>query len=302
MNIRTSLYCVKQGIVNIHRNKLFSLASIGTISACILLIGLFYSIVMNFQYMIKNMEDQVGITVFFDEKLSEDEIESIGNEIKKMNGVLSVEFTSAEEAWESFKVSYFADAPELAEGFKDDNPLANSANYTVFLDNIELQDKYVKQIEKMDGVRQVNYSKNTANTMSSFARLVGYISIAIIAVLLAVGVFLISNTVMMGISVRRKEIHIMKLIGATNIFVRAPFVIEGVIIGVIGAAIPMTILWFVYDKVVSLIMTQFGALSSIITFLSAKSIFVVLLPMGFAVGAGIGFIGSILSIRKHLKV
>ena len=147
MNIRTSLYCVKQGIVNIHRNKLFSLASIGTISACILLIGLFYSIVMNFQYMIKNMEDQVGITVFFDEKLSEDEIESIGNEIKKMNGVLSVEFTSAEEAWESFKVSYFADAPELAEGFKDDNPLANSANYTVFLDNIELQDKYVKQID-----------------------------------------------------------------------------------------------------------------------------------------------------------
>lgn len=302
MNIRTTWYCLKQGIINIKSNKLFSLASIGTIAACVFLIGLFYSIVVNFQYIVKNAEEQVGITVFFEEGTEQARIDEIGNQIKNMDGVTELKYTSAEEAWEGFKESYFSSAPELADGFKDDNPLANSANYTVYIEDISKQTEYVKNIENIENVRRVNYSQSTVSTMTSFGRLVGYASMTIIIILLGVGIFLISNTVMMGISVRKKEIKIMKLIGATNLFVRAPFIIEGVVIGIIGAAIPLVILWFVYDKVVEFVMTQFSALSSIMVFLPAGTIFSVLAPMSFAIGAGIGFIGSILSIRKHLKI
>ncbi|MBR3645948.1 MAG: permease-like cell division protein FtsX [Lachnospiraceae bacterium] len=302
MNIRTTWYCIKQGIINIHRNKLFSLASIGTIAACIFLIGLFYSIVLNFQYIVSNAEEQVGITVFFEKGTTEERIEEVGEQIKLMDGVTQIKYTSPEEAWATFKDSYLGDSPELAEGFKDDNPLADSANYTVNIKNIDEQMKYVEKIQKIDNVRSVKYSANTAATMSSFAKLVGYVSIAIIVILLAVGIFLISNTVMMGITVRKKEIKIMKLIGATNIFVRAPFMIEGVLIGIIGAAIPLAVLWTFYEKVVSLIVNQFSMLSSIVVFLPVNKIFITLVPMGFAVGAGIGLIGSVSSIRKHLKV
>lgn len=302
MNLRTTLYSIKQGIVNIYRNKLFSLASIGTIAACVFLIGLFYAIVLNFQFIVQNAEEQVGITVFFEQGTEQARIDQIGEQIKKMQGVNEIKFTSAEEAWEGFQKSYFAQAPELAEGFKDDNPLANSANYTVYIKDISKQSEYVEKIEQIEDVRLVKYSQSTVSTMTSFGRLVGYVSVAIIIILLGVGIFLISNTVMMGISVRKKEIRIMKLIGASNIFVRAPFIIEGVIIGVIGAAIPLGILWIVYDKVVEFVMTQFSALSTFVVFLPAGEIFTTLTPMSFAIGAGIGFIGSILSIRKHLKV
>lgn len=302
MNFRTTIYCLKQGIINIRRNKLFSLASIGTIAACVFLIGLFYSIVINFQYIVQNAEEQVGITVFFDEGTEQARIDEIGAIIKAMDGVTKIEYTSAEQAWETFKESYFAASPELAEGFKDDNPLANSANYAVYIKDISRQSEYVENIKAIENVRQVNYSESTVSTMTTLGRLVGYASMAIIIILLGVGIFLISNTVMMGISVRRKEIKIMKLIGATNLFVRAPFIIEGVVIGMVGAAIPLVALWFAYDKVVEFVMTQFQALSSIVVFLPVGTIFTVLIPMSFGIGAGIGFIGSILSIRKHLKV
>ena len=168
--------------------------------------------------------------------------------------------------------------------------------------NIEDQKSFSDEMSQVEGVRAVNYSEGTVSAMTSFGRLVGYASVAIIVVLLAVGIFLISNTVMIGISVRKKEIKVMKLIGASNIFVRAPFIIEGIVIGLVGATIPLVLIKVLYEKVVEFVMQQFSALSSIIVFLPQSTIFAVLVPMGLGIGAGIGFVGSILSIRKHLKV
>ncbi|MFR4318565.1 MAG: permease-like cell division protein FtsX [Eubacterium sp.] len=145
----------------------------------------------------------------------------------------SYKYTSADKAWEGFKDDYFGDDPELAQGFANDNPLADSASYTVFLKNIEDQDAFVEKIQKVDGVRKVKHSEQAKETLSNVAKLLGYVSVALIVILLGVGIFLISNTVMIGISVRRHEIKIMKLIGSTNSFVRAPFVIEGVVIGLV---------------------------------------------------------------------
>lgn len=302
MHIRKIFYSLKQGIKNIGRNKLFSLASVGTIAACIFLIGMFYAIVVNFQYIVEKMETQVGISVFFDEGTEQDQIDAIGEKLKSRSEVLTITFISADEAWEEFQVKYFADAPELAEGFKDDNPLADSASYEIFLNDITKQEEFVEYAESISGVRTVKYSEGTVSTLTDFGKLVGYVSIAIIIVLLAIGIFLISNTVMIGITVRKEEIHIMKLIGATNSFVRAPFVVEGLIIGIIGAVIPLGILALIYRKVISYIVEQFRTLTSLVAFLPTRTVFATLIPIALAVGAGIGLIGSFISIRKHLKI
>lgn len=160
----------------------------------------------------------------------------------------------------------------------------------------------VKFAEGLDGVRKIKKSDIVAKTLTSVNRLVGYVSIAIIVILLAVSVFLISNTVTMGVTVRREEIAIMKYIGAKDGFVRAPFVFEGLLIGFIGALIPLVMLYFMYEKAIQYVMTRFSLLNNIIDFLPVVSVYRTLLPVGIALGVGIGFVGSFFTIRKHLRV
>ncbi len=302
MKISTSFYLAKQGVSSISKNKQFSLASIGTIATCVFLIGLFYMIIANFAYILNNAEEKLNITIFFDEGITEDEIEAIGDKIKKRAEFSRLEYTSPEEAWENFQEQYFGEYSYLAEGFKDDNPLANSASYKVYLNDVTMQDSFVAFAEGLDGVRQVNYSDSSAESFTEFGKLIGYMSVAIIAILLAVAIFLISNTIVLGITVRKEEIGIMKLMGATDMFVKGPFLIEGIVIGLIGAAIPLVVLYIVYRNVVLLILGQFQSLNSIVVFLSTGEIFAVLTPLALIIGGGIGFIGSYISLRKHLRV
>lgn len=302
MKISTVIYSSGQGIKNIKRNKLFSLASIGTIAACIFLMGLFYSIILNVKYVVAKAQDTVCVTVFFDEGITQEQINDLKSKIEKRVEVSRVEFTSAEEAWENYKVEYFGDDIELAEGFKDDNPLANSAYFKVYLRDLSMHDTLKTYLEATPGIRKVRASETTANTLSDFGKIVGYISIAIILILLAVGIFLISNTVMIGITVRKEEISIMKMIGATDTFVRLPFIVEGIIIGLIGAVIPLVILFFVYEKVMGYMMSQFHSLSGSASFIESGEIFAFMIPLALIIGAGIGFIGSFITIRKHLRV
>ena len=300
--LRTIAFSINQGFRNIKRNLMFSLASVSTICACIFLIGMFYAIIENFQYIVDNAQKQVGITVFFDEGISKKNIKKIGERIKEREEVDSITFISAEDAWEDFKDNYFGDSPELAEGFKDDNPLINSESYEIFLNDLEKEDEFVVYVKGLAGVRKVNYSEKTSTTITDFGRLLGYVSIGIIGILLAVGIFLISNTVMIGIAVRKEEIKIMKLTGATNFFVRSPFIVEGVVIGLIGASIPLVVIYLIYKKAVVYILGRFQGLSKLVVFLPARDVFMVLIPMALAIGAGIGLVGSYISIRKHLKV
>ena len=317
MRISTFGYVGKQGVKNIWRNKMFSLASIATMSACIFLFGLFFSILVNFQYIIKSAEEGVAITVFFNDDATEEQKKEIGEQLESRDDVSEVKYVSSDDAWAEFQKEYFGDNPELAEGFKDDNPLVGSDNYEVYMktvkgDNKDLiakskslsatQQDLVKFAQSLDGVRQVNKSDVVANTLSSVNMLVAYVSIAIIAILLGVSVFLISNTVTTGITVRKEEIAIMKYIGAKDFVVRSPFVIEGLIIGLFGAVIPLALLYFLYDKAVVYIMEKFSILKNIITFLPVGNVYIYLLPIGLVMGIGIGFLGSYFTVRKHLRV
>lgn len=301
MRLGTVKYSVKQGVKNIARNRMFSIASIATMAACIFLFGIFFSIIRNFSHIVEKAEEGVAIVVLFDEEATDERVEKIGKQLSKHEGVLEVKYVSAEEAWEEFQKSYLADNPELAEGFADDNPLANSDNYEVYLESVENQEEVVAFAESLEGVRKVNKSDVVAKTLENFNVLLTYVSGAIILILLIVAVFLISNTVSMGITIRREEIAIMKYIGAKDSFVRAPFVIEGILIGVVGATIPLIILYFAYEKAVSTIISKFSVLNTILEFLPVTEVYKFLLPIGLALGVGIGFIGSFLTIRKHLK-
>lgn len=298
MRINSFFYTLRQGVRNLFRNKWFTLASIATIGACLFLFGLFYSIVMNFQHIVKSAQEGVAVYVFFDEGLEESRIQQIGELILRRTEVSRINFVSADEAWESFKTEYLGD---YADGFTE-NPLANSAQYEIYLNDVSMQSALVTYLQSLDGIREVNRSELVATTLTGVNALIAYVSVGIIAILFAVSVFLISNTVMIGISVRKEEINIMKYIGATDFFVRSPFVIEGMMIGLIGAAIPLGIIYGMYNIVMEYLTTEFSMLSSLLKFLTAEDIFRVLTPVSLGIGVGIGFLGSVITVRKHLRV
>lgn len=296
------LYGIKQGFKSIGQNRMFSLAAIGTITACLFLFGIFYFILSNFQYMLGNMESNIGVSVFFAEGISEEQIADIGKEIEACKAVDHVQFVSASEAWEKFRNDMSEEETELAETFEDDNPLVNSASYEVYFSDISQQEEVVSYIEQMQGVRQVYSSQTVAGSLDSFHMLISYVSISVIGILLAVSVFLISTTVSVGISVRRQEIYIMRLVGATDLFVKIPFIVEGIIIGLIGAVLPLGLLHVLYEQIVIYVAQSFPMISEWIQFLDIKTIFRVLVPVALGAGVGIGVVGSLYTVRKHLRV
>ena len=292
-------YTLKQGIKNILRNKMFSLATIATISACVFLFGLFYSVVVNFQNIVKQAQSGVAVTVFFDEGIDDMRIQEIGQEISTRAEVSKIVFVSAEEAWDSFKDDYLG---EYVDTFGDDNPLADCANYEIYLNDVSMQDSLVAFLSTISGIREVHKSANVADVLSSANSLIAYVSLGIIGILLAVSIFLISNTVAIGITVRREEIAIMKLIGATDFVVRSPFLFEGIFLGLIGAAIPLAAVYFIYDNLVNYLITKYSVLNSILVFLPVDEIFYTLVPISVIMGVGIGFLGSLFTVRRHLRV
>ena len=302
MRISTFFYTLKQGFINIFRNKWFSLASIATISACLFLFGLFYAVILNFQHMVKSAEEGVSVTILFQEGTTTEQMQAIGNEISQRPEVSQIEFTSADQAWEEFKVEYFGDNVELYEEGFPDNPLEGCDSYEIYLNDVEQQASLVEYLESIPEIREVNRSEIAAMTLTGINAVVAYVSAGIIIVLFAVSIFLISNTVTIGISVRKEEINIMKYIGATDFFVRSPFVVEGILIGIIGSCIPMAVVYVLYNRVVQYIGEKFSILSDIMQFLPVNQVFQTLLPVAVAIGVGIGFLGRIITVRKHLRV
>ncbi len=295
---------MKQGIINICRNIWFSLASAAIISACIFLFCVFFSVITNVRYMVVSAESSMGITVFFDEALSSGQIMEIGAQIEREKGaeIKDMKFISAEEAWESFQTEYFGDNAGLAEGFAEDNPLAGSASYEIYLNDIEEQEGMVAYLEAMNGVRKVNYSDNAVAGLSSFNKVLALLFGVIIGILLAVAVFLISNTITVAAQFRKNENQIMRLIGATNFMIRAPFVVEGTILGLIGAAVPLGAMYVLYNRAVEFVGERFGLLSGILQFLPIGEIYPQMALVSLVLGGGLGFLVSSVTIRRHLRV
>ncbi len=302
MKISSFGYSVRQGVKNIRRNLLFSLASIGTIIACLFVFGLFFCVLVNFRAAIHKIESSISISVFFDEGLSEEAITLIGEQIKTRKEVNTIDFVSAEQAWEEFSDQTYDNPEEARAAFGADNPLAQSASYKITLKDASKQADFIQFLESIEGIRKVSSSTYTADSISAINAFVGYASFGIIFILLLVSIFLINNTITIGITVRREEIRIMKLIGATNSFIRAPFIIEGVIIGLIGSIVPLILLYYLYDIVINYIAGRFSILKSLFDFTSPWDMFKVLIPATLLIGIGIGFFGSLITTKRHLKI
>ena len=294
-------YCFNQGLKSLKRNKMFTLASVGTISACLLLFGVFYFITSNFQNMISEIESTVGLTVFFEEGASDAQIKSIGEAIKIRKEVDDLVYISAEDAWKKFSEENFKDNKELLESFGTDNPLEDSASYQVSLRDVSSQEDVAKYIEGIEGVRSVKRSEDTAKGLENANRMVSYVSIVLIVILLLVSIFLINSTISTGIEVRRQEISIMRLMGASDFFIRAPFIVEGVVIGFIGVLPPVIVLLIAYKAITAYLLSKYEAILGWLKFLGAGEVFSVLVPVCFLIGVGIGFLGSVITVRKHIS-
>ena len=278
-------YCFGQGIKNIRRNRLFSIASVTTMTVCIFLFGIMYFMLVNVRYNLLELENGVDATVFFRE------------------GVRRIEYISAEEAWDKFKESHFSsEDSDMLSSFGDDNPLANSASFEVYFHSAEDQLDAVKAIRAMeaDGVRYVNNAEDLVQSLTSLNRGFSLAAIILIVLLLAIALFLISTTVSIGVSVRAREIQIQSLIGATDLFIRGPFLVEGVLIGLLGAAIPLSVLYGLYYKMVQLVSTKLGIIGAI-NFVDVNEVFAVLAPLSVCIGVGIGFFGSYMTLNRELR-
>ncbi|MCR5147457.1 MAG: permease-like cell division protein FtsX [Eubacterium sp.] len=299
MRISSIWYSFRQGVKNIRRNLLFSLASIGTIVSCLFLFGIFYAVVVNFKSAMKSLENSISISVFFNEDA---DIDLLAAQIRTREEVDTFDYITAEEAWLKYSNDTYDNPEEARAAFGDDNPLAKSASFSITLNDVSKQAEFVRFLEGLNGVRKVKSSQHTADTISSLNMFVGYASMGIILILLLVSIFLISNTVTIGITVRKEEIKIMKLIGATNFFVRAPFIVEGVIIGLIGSAIPLVLIYYAYDAILNYVVGRLTLIKKLFEFVSLSELFKVLVPVTLLIGVGIGFLGSIFTTKRHLKI
>lgn len=299
MRISSIWYSFRQGVKNIRRNLLFSLASIGTIVSCLFLFGIFYAVVVNFKSAMKSLENSISISVFFNEDA---DIDLLAAQIRTREEVDTFDYITAEEAWLKYSNDTYDNPEEARAAFGDDNPLAKSASFSITMKDVSKQAEFVRFLEGLKGVRKVKSSQNTADTISSLNMFVGYASAGIIVILLLVSIFLISNTVTIGITVRKEEIRIMKLIGATNFFVRAPFIVEGVLIGLIGSVIPLVLIYYAYDAILNYVVGRLTLIKKLFEFVSINDLFSVLIPATLLIGVGIGFLGSVFTTRRHLKI
>ncbi len=211
-------------------------------------------------------------------------------------------YVSAEEAWESYKKDVFQGNEELLEGFEGNNPLKESDSYEITLKEVKSYQQVVSHLETIDGVRKVRYSEGAAEGMTKINTMGTYLAGGIILILMAVSIFLVSNTVSIGVAVREEEISIMKLIGAANGFIKAPFRAEGMIIGILGSLIPTAIIFAGYEGIINWMNDKFHVVTVFMKFVPIQQIMLYLLPLALLVGIVIGLLGSSITIRKYLKV
>lgn len=297
VKIRTIKYLTKEGILSIWKNRLMSLASIGTIMLCLIILGVSYSIASNVDYILQQIESNIGITAYIADEVEEEEIAALKTKIENTPYITTVTYISKDDALLSF--SQDSNIENVMEQFKEDNPLP--ASFEIKMKSLENQDDIVKALEGYDEL-ELSYFQAETPMLVQLNKSIRLISLAVIASLTMVGILLMSNTIKLTVYIRRKEINIMKYIGAADWFIRAPFIIEGIIIGLIGGVIPILVIWSTYTWIVQAINESFGLIMDTIQLQEIAVILSTFIPMCLVLGVSIGTIGSVIAIRKHLKV
>ncbi len=295
MRLYNISYFLREGIHSIFTHRLMSIAAMSVITACLLLMGSFSLLAANVNRLLADVESKNKVVAFVDEAYSEEDSRALEAEVLAISEIASAEFMTKQEALDSFKED-FGDESELLDGLDERNPLRD--RYTVTLHRIEDTQKVADALKEIPGIAKVSARSDISDKIIQVRDVVTVICTALIIILILVSVFIISNTVNLTLFNRREEIAIMKMIGATNGFVRIPFVIEGLLIGIAGAVLSLFLQWGVYEYIVA------GALSGIS--------FIPTIPFGdcvgylaavfFGTGILVGGVGSAITLRKFLKV
>lgn len=297
MKWNTIKYLCKEGFLGLWKNRLMALASIGTIVLCLLILGMSYSIAINIEEILHQVETQIGISAYINDETEESRIATIETTIKGIPYITEVNYISKEDALQTFANKQEDSA--LFEQFKNDNPLP--ASFDIKVKSIEYQEQVVNQLKTIPEL-QVEYFKNESAIFMTINKTIQLVSSVIIGCLVIIALLLITNTIKLTVYVRRKEINIMKYLGATDSFIRLPFIIEGILIGIIGCIIPIYAIRKGYTLLIDLVGSVLGSFMGGIHMVPVTTIMQSLVPMFVGISVGIGVLGSIIAIRKHLKV
>lgn len=298
MKARTIKYTFNQGLKGVWRNRGMAMASIGSVAASLVILGLIITLVLNISnaaYLLQNQFDE--IQVYLQDDLSIEQIDEIGKKIEQIEDISEVTYQSKEMALQKFKESW-GEEGYLLDGLEE-NPLPNS--YIIRVDSLEAADKVVENLGSVEGIDEIKYYQELIDQLLNIVKFIRTAGLIIILILILVAIFIISNTIKITLNSRRQEIGIMKDVGATNWFIRWPFIIEGMILGFVGAAVSLVIVYFGYKYAFNFITghfyVMFGTYMISIQDMMNKIIFM------FAVlGTGVGALGSIFSLRRHLRV
>ncbi|HBT20865.1 MAG TPA: cell division protein FtsX [Peptococcaceae bacterium] len=295
MKFKTFGYFIKQALKSIVRNFWMSFASVATVAVCLIILGAFILLTSNTNYIAQKVESDVEIAVFLYVDTPEEEVRALGDKLEKIPGVASVELVPKEEGLRQLS-RQFGEGHDLVSALGGKNPLPDY--YIVKAEEPKKVSLIVKEIEKMPHVEKVNYGQGVVEKLFSITRWIRIGGIATIAVLGACTVFLIAVTIRLTIYARRKEINIMKSVGATNWFIRWPFLLEGMFLGFFGSLIASIILYFTYI----LLMDKISAALSFLPVQKDMSVLRNMILIVMPAGPLIGFLGSLLSLQKYLKI
>lgn len=299
MRIRTVKYIISEGVSNTHKNKLMSLASVSTVTASILIFGIFMLIVFNLNFNISVLKQQPEMQAFCEFELDGVQVEQIEQTIKENKKIEEYKIITQEEAFEKFKED-LGDGASVLEGF-DENLL--SVSFIIKVKAAENSEDVVSEIKEINGIRKVAYSKDVINFISKLTYWINAISIFLITILLVVSVFIIANTIKLTVFARRKEIGIMKFIGAADWFIRWPFVLEGIIIGVIAAGIALALTLYGYNIIENRFNSDMSVIGGdLIQLVTMGDVRFKIALFYCLLGSIVGAAGSLISIRKYLRV
>ncbi len=296
MKIRTAEYFIKEGFGNIWKNQIMSLASIGTVVASLIIFGIFILFNTNVNYIGQQIQDQQVIKAFIDESMTEEQVKAIGQQINAIENVEKCELETKAKALENFKEKLGEDNEVLLEGLEQDNPLRDS--YTITAKDISHTEQIITQLEQMEEIVNIKGEIEVVDLLQKITKSIQMVSMGIMVILVLISIFIISNTIKLTVFARRKEINIMKFVGATDWFIRWPFIVEGIIIGFTGAILALILIGYGYSYTINFIYQN----TMIFQLRSFSSLLQGLMLIFIALGISIGTIGSAISIRKYLRV
>jgi cell division transport system permease protein len=298
MKLRSVGVNIRQGLVGLWRNRTMSLASITSLSATLIILGIVLLLIINTNYIASHIQDEFDdVKIFLKDGLSIVQVEAIGEEILGYDEVVDLTYISKTQALENFKEDW-GDEASLLEGLESDNPLPDS--FILHLKTLRNVEPTVAKIEQIDGIEEVNFFSDVIEKVLNVTDFIRSAGLVLIGVLVFIAVFIINNTIKITITARKKEIAIMKHVGATNGFIRGPFIVEGVCLGLVGSALAYIIIDRGYSYLIKAARDKYLMVNAYV--MPHNMIIMDILIVFFAIGVGIGIVGSVISLKKYLKV